>query len=71
MMARWINDRWVSTLHRAVNPVAERAAGSRHRSSVFFHNPNYDAEIRCLPTCLAPDEVPKYQADSSGEHLHT
>lgn len=71
MMARWTNDRWVSTLHRVINPPADQAAGSRRQSLVFFHNPNYDAEIRCLPTCLAPGEAPKYQPTSSGEHLRT
>lgn len=71
MMARWTNDRRVSTLHRAVNPPADRAAGSRRQSLVFFHNPNDDSEIRCLPTCLAPGEAPKYQPTGSGEHLRT
>jgi hypothetical protein len=38
---------------------------------VFFHNPNYDAEIACLPTCLGPGEAPKYPPTTSGEHLRT
>ena len=69
LMARWTNDRWVSTVHRVVNPPPDRAADSRRQSLVFFHNPNYDAEIVCLPTCLAPGAVPKYAPTTSGEHL--
>jgi len=71
MMARWTNDRWVSTLHRVVNPPMEQAAVSRRQSLVFFHNPNYDAEIECIPTCLAPGAQPKYEPTTSGEHLRT
>ena len=69
LMARWTNDRWVSTLHRVVNPPAERAIASRRQSLVFFHNPNYDALIECLPTCRAGDEAAKYPPVTSGEHL--
>jgi isopenicillin N synthase-like dioxygenase len=36
---------------------------------VFFHQPNYDAMIECLPTCLAAGEEPKYRPISSGDHL--
>jgi isopenicillin N synthase-like dioxygenase len=69
LMARWTNDLWVSTLHRVVNPPAELASKSRRQSLVFFHNPNYDAEISCIPSCLAPGDAPKYPATTSGEHL--
>jgi isopenicillin N synthase-like dioxygenase len=69
LLARWTNDRWVSTLHRVVNPDEGDAAGSRRQSLIFFHNPNYDAEIRCLPTCLEPGTEPKYEPITSGDHL--
>ena len=38
MLARWTNDRWVSTLHRVVNPPPDRVADSRRQSIVFFQN---------------------------------
>jgi isopenicillin N synthase-like dioxygenase len=69
LMARWTNDVWVSTLHRVVNPPADKAAGSRRQSLIFFHNPNYDAEIVCLPGCAGPDRPVKYEATTSGGHL--
>ena len=68
LMARWTNDAWVSTLHRVVNP-PEGVADSRRQSLVFFHNPNYDAPVACISTCVTPGESPKYLPTTSGEHL--
>ena len=69
LMARWTNDRWVSTLHRVVCPAPEAGGSTRRQSIAFFHQPNWDAEISCLPTCLAPGETAKYPPVSSGAHL--
>lgn len=71
LMAEWTNDRWVSTLHRVVNPPREKAGDSRRLSLVLFHQPNYDALIECLPTCLEPGDEPKYAPISSGDHLRS
>jgi isopenicillin N synthase-like dioxygenase len=68
LMARWTNDRWVSTLHRVVNP-AGPAAMARRQSFAFFHQPNWHQAIECLPTCLAPGEKPKYEPVFSGPYL--
>jgi isopenicillin N synthase-like dioxygenase len=69
LMARWTNDVWVSTLHRVVNPPADQSSGSRRQSIIFFHNPNYDAEIACIPSCAEPGRPAKYPRTTSGEHL--
>ncbi|WP_409330777.1 isopenicillin N synthase family dioxygenase [Trujillonella humicola] len=69
LMAEWTNDRWVSTLHRVVNPPREVAADSRRLSLIFFHQPNYDAVIECLPGCLAPGQTPRHEPVTSGAHL--
>jgi isopenicillin N synthase-like dioxygenase len=71
LMAEWTNDRWVSTLHRVVNPPREQAHDSRRISLVFFHQPNYDAVVECLPTCLGPGEQPKHAPITSGDHLYS
>ncbi len=68
LMAEWTNDRWVSTLHRVANPPAERADESK-TSLLFFHQPNYDAVVECIPTCTGPDNPPKYGRTTSGEHV--
>lgn len=65
MLARWTNDRWVSTLHRVVT----RDATRRRQSIAYFQNPDYDAEIRCIPTCLAPGETAKYEPVLAGAYL--
>ncbi|WP_374441308.1 isopenicillin N synthase family dioxygenase [Stella sp.] len=68
LMAMWTNDRWVSTLHRVGNPARADAAASRRISLVFFHQPNYDAVIECLPSCLAPGAAPRHPPITSGAH---
>lgn len=69
LMARWTNDRWVSTLHRVVNPDIEAGKSSRRQSFAFFHQPNWQAEIACLESCLAPGEKPRYEPVLSGPYL--
>jgi isopenicillin N synthase-like dioxygenase len=69
MMMRWTNDRWVSTLHRVVNPPHEAWQRSRRQSLVFFHNPNPEAIITCLPGCCGPDRPAKYPPITAGEFL--
>ena len=68
LMAEWTNDRWVSTLHRVANPPPDQAAVSK-TSLLFFHQPNYDAVIECIPTCCSRDNPPKYGRTTSGEHV--
>ncbi|MBT6387170.1 MAG: isopenicillin N synthase family oxygenase, partial [Alphaproteobacteria bacterium] len=69
LMARWTNDRWVSTLHRVVTPPLEAGAQSRRLSIAFFHQPNWHADITCLPSCLAQSETPLYEPVKSGPYL--
>jgi isopenicillin N synthase-like dioxygenase len=69
LMSRWTNDRWVSTLHRVVN-VSPDAGGLKRRQSIaFFHQPDWFAEISCMPSCLANGESPKYGPVLSGPYL--
>jgi isopenicillin N synthase-like dioxygenase len=35
----------------------------------FFHQPNYDAVIQCLPSCADPGRPPRYMTTTSGEHV--
>jgi isopenicillin N synthase-like dioxygenase len=70
LMARWTNDRWVSTTHRVVNPPRGRNRDSRRQSLIFFHQPNYDAMIECLPSCRGADGA-RYAPITSGKHLLT
>jgi isopenicillin N synthase-like dioxygenase len=64
LLMRWTNDRWVSNVHRVVNPPDSEAARSRRLSIAFFHHPNYDASIECI----APPGEAKYPPVLSGAY---
>ena len=68
LMAEWTNDRWVSTMHRVANPPRDKADQSK-TSLLFFHQPNYDAVVECLPTCVDAAHPAKYGKTTSGEHV--
>jgi len=69
MMARWTNDRWPATVHRVAVPAADRAAGSRRQTIVFFHDPRPDAVIACIPSCANPADPPHYEPVTALEHV--
>jgi isopenicillin N synthase-like dioxygenase len=60
MIAQWTNDRWVATPHRVVNPPAQHRGADRLTIG-FFQNPNHDALIECIPTCLEPGQSPRHR----------
>ena len=68
MMQRWTNDKWVSTLHRVANPPAESANTSRRLSLVYFHIPNPDVMVECVPRCKDAEQPAKYAPISIGDH---
>lgn len=55
-MARWTNDRWMSTVHRVDPPVRDGRI-QRRRSAAFFFDGNHDAVLDALPGTLADGEV--------------
>lgn len=69
LMAQWTNDRWISTLHRVVNPPPDAGGLERRQSLAFFHQPDWDAEIAALPACVAPGETARHAPVRSGPHL--
>ncbi|NQV79566.1 MAG: isopenicillin N synthase family oxygenase, partial [Alphaproteobacteria bacterium] len=68
LMSEWTNDQWVSTLHRVANPPRDKAHVSK-TSLLFFHQPNYDASIECIPTCTSADNPPRHKKIASGDHV--
>jgi len=60
LMARWTNQRWVSTLHRVVLPPADAAGSCRRQSMAFFHNINPDHMVECIPSCTTPQDPPRF-----------
>jgi len=68
LMMRWTNDRFVSNPHRVATPPDDAGEAADRLSVVFFHHPNYDAEIACIPTCTDADNPPKYPPVFSGPY---
>ena len=50
LLMRWTNDRWLSNLHRVVNPPRAQRPSRARLSIAFFNHPNYDTLIECLPS---------------------
>lgn len=71
LLARWTNDRWVSTLHRVV--LLPELIHRDRLSIAFFNHPNADALIECIPTCVGKnctgEQVAKYPPITSGAYL--
>jgi isopenicillin N synthase-like dioxygenase len=58
LLMRWTNDRWLSNLHRVVNPPAGAPASAARLSIAFFNHPNYDTLIECLSSQGPPRHAP-------------
>ncbi len=56
ILARWSNDRFVSTPHRVIN-----RSGKERYSQPFFFDPSMDHTISVLPTCIPEGTAPKYE----------
>jgi isopenicillin N synthase-like dioxygenase len=66
MMARWTNDRFVSTLHRVVN------SGGRDRYSIpFFFGPSSNTTIAPLPSCVSAETPAAYPPVLAGPYLES
>jgi isopenicillin N synthase-like dioxygenase len=55
IMRRWSNDRFLSTPHGVLNE-----AGTDRYSIAYFHSPNPDRVIECLPSCVGADDPARY-----------
>jgi isopenicillin N synthase-like dioxygenase len=61
---RWTNDVYVSTPHRVVN----RSAGERY-SIAFFYDPNPDAMVETIPSCIVRGEAGRYPPVVAADYL--
>jgi len=64
-LARWTNDRFVSTPHR----VAAMTAGRERYSIPFFFHLDVDAQIEVLAACCGPKNPPRYPPVRFGDYL--
>ncbi len=65
-MARWTNDIFASTLHRAVN-----TSGRARYSIPFFMGSNHDTVIEALPGCVSTDRPAKYPPVLAGDYVQS
>jgi isopenicillin N synthase-like dioxygenase len=68
LLARWTNDRWLSTLHRVKPPIIDGTV-RRRRSTAFFHDGNVDAVIETIATCRDAEGGSRYGRITVGEHV--
>jgi isopenicillin N synthase-like dioxygenase len=64
ILARWTNDLYSSTLHRALH------IGNDPRiSAAFFVYPDATTVVRCLDTCQGPDNPPRYDDVTTAQYV--
>ncbi|MGE5270936.1 MAG: isopenicillin N synthase family dioxygenase [Thiohalocapsa sp.] len=61
MLARYSNDRFKATPHRVIN----RNDASRY-AIPFFLGPNHDSVVAPVPSCVGPDNPPRYEPITYG-----
>ncbi|KAJ7051692.1 Clavaminate synthase-like protein [Mycena amicta] len=63
-LARWTNDYFTSTVHRAIN----RSGVERYSIPLFFGT-DYDVRLESIPSCVSPDRPAKYEVITAGEYI--
>ncbi|HWD57237.1 MAG TPA: 2-oxoglutarate and iron-dependent oxygenase domain-containing protein [Stellaceae bacterium] len=64
LLLRWTNDRFLATPHRAVN----RTGGERY-ALAFFCDANIDWPVAAVPSCVGPDNPPRYATTCYTEYM--
>jgi isopenicillin N synthase-like dioxygenase len=66
VLARWTNDLYSSTLHRALH------VGNDPRiSAAYFIYPDATTVVRCIETCQGPENPPRYEDVTTADFVRT
>jgi isopenicillin N synthase-like dioxygenase len=65
-LMRWTNDIYVSTPHRVVNH-----SGKERYSIAFFFDPDPDAVVAAIPSCVREGESPRYTPIVAADYLRS
>ncbi|KAL1743681.1 hypothetical protein HDZ31DRAFT_40423 [Schizophyllum fasciatum] len=63
-LARWTNDVFKSTPHRALN-----TSGKERYSMPLFFGVDYDVPLEAIPTCVSPEMPAKYPVMKAGDYV--
>ncbi|KAG8907719.1 hypothetical protein FRB99_002515 [Tulasnella sp. 403] len=63
-LARWTNDVFKSTPHRAIN-----RSGIRRYSIPLFFGTDYEVKLEPLPSCVSETRPPRYDIVTAGEYV--
>ncbi|KAL4249350.1 iron/ascorbate-dependent oxidoreductase family protein [Abortiporus biennis] len=63
-LARWTNDVFKSTVHRAIN-----RSGVRRYSIPLFFGTDYDVRLEPIPSCVSADRPAKYEVVTAGDYV--
>ncbi|KIL67773.1 hypothetical protein M378DRAFT_158956 [Amanita muscaria Koide BX008] len=62
--ARWTNDVFKSTVHRAIN-----RSGVRRYSIPLFFGTDYNVKLEPIPSCVSEARPPKYEVVNAGDYV--
>ncbi|KAH7926492.1 Clavaminate synthase-like protein [Leucogyrophana mollusca] len=64
--ARWTNDLFKSTIHRAIN-----LTGNERYSMPLFFGTNYDVKLEPIPGCVSAENPFKYEVVTAGQYVQS
>jgi isopenicillin N synthase-like dioxygenase len=68
LLMRWTNDKFVSTVHRVINPPEAVRESTDRMSIAYFFLPNHDADVTPLASCVTSDTPARHEPTTAGAY---